>query len=252
MKTKSVLPPEVNLVRYDKPELVVNKSKPVSAKSENAPSKPKVCSWDLGDDADEEVNSATVLGCILPPREWEENGKFWRQKISNQPATKMDVKKLADDLDMYLKQYQAREVGICPVRRELYSQCFNEIIRQVTMNCAERGLMLINIRDEINMTIDAYQELYESSIAFGIRKALLSEHKKAELEKKIEKLRAENKELEEELAETIATTEKVERESAEARAIEVQRQAEELNALKKANQLIKVQLESIIAPKRHN
>lgn len=48
----------------------------------------------------------------------------------------------------------------------------DEIIRQVTVNCAERGLLLLKVRDEINMTIAAYQTLYESSIAFGMRKAL--------------------------------------------------------------------------------
>jgi len=47
------------------------------------------------------------------------------------------------------------------------------MIRQVTINCAERGLLLLRIRDEIQMTILAYQILYQSSIAFGIRKALM-------------------------------------------------------------------------------
>lgn len=70
---------------------------------------------------------------------------------------------------------KARETGICPVRRELYTQCFDEIIRQVTINCAERGLLLLRIRDEMRMTIDAYQALYCSSIAFGMRKALHAE-----------------------------------------------------------------------------
>ena len=55
----------------------------------------------------------------------------------------------------------------------------DEVIRQVTINCAERGLLLLRVRDEIRMTIDAYQTLYESSIAFGMRKALMSEQKKA-------------------------------------------------------------------------
>jgi len=41
----------------------------------------------------------------------------------------------------------------------------------VTVNCAERGLLLLRVRDEIRMTIAAYQTLYESSIAFGMRKA---------------------------------------------------------------------------------
>lgn len=67
----------------------------------------------------------------MPPREWEENGKQWRQKVSNQPATRMDVIKLTEMLDMSLQHLQARETGICPIRRALYSQCFDEIIRQV-------------------------------------------------------------------------------------------------------------------------
>lgn len=48
----------------------------------------------------------------------------------------------------------------------------DEIIRQVTINCAERGLLLLRVRDELRMTVAAYQALYESSIAFGMRKAL--------------------------------------------------------------------------------
>ena len=38
---------------------------------------------------------------------------------------------------------------------------------QVTINCAERGLLLLRVRDEMRMTIMAYQTLYESSVAFG-------------------------------------------------------------------------------------
>lgn len=52
---------------------------------------------------------------------------------------------------------QARETGICPVREELYSQCFDELIREVTINCAERGLLLLRVRDEMRMTTAAYQ-----------------------------------------------------------------------------------------------
>lgn len=48
----------------------------------------------------------------------------------------------------------------------------DELIRQVTVNCAERGLLLLRVRDEIKMTLAAYQTLYQSSIAFGMRKAL--------------------------------------------------------------------------------
>jgi dynein light intermediate chain len=35
------------------------------------------------------------------------------------------------------------------------------------------------------MTIAAYQTLYESSVAFGMRKALMAEQGKADMEKKV-------------------------------------------------------------------
>merc|ERR1711967_49175 len=99
-----------------------------------------------------------------------------------------DVINLQEQLDRKLQQRQARETGICPVREELYAQCFDELIRQVTINCAERGLLLLRVRDEIRLTIAAYQTLYESSVAYGMRKALQAEQGKADLETKVRDL----------------------------------------------------------------
>ena len=39
----------------------------------------------------------------------------------------------------------------------------------------------MRVRDEIKMTIAAYQTLYESSIAYGMRKALMAEQGKNEM-----------------------------------------------------------------------
>ena len=57
-------------------------------------------------------------------REWTEGGQLWVQQVSSTPATRLDVVNLQGELDRRLQQRQARETGICPVRRELYSQCF--------------------------------------------------------------------------------------------------------------------------------
>lgn len=70
----------------------------------------------------------------------------------------------------------ARWIGCLPA---------DELIRQVTVNCAERGLVLLRVRDEIRTTIGAYTALYESSIAFGMRKTLTAEQKKAEMQAKV-------------------------------------------------------------------
>ena len=57
----------------------------------------------------------------------------------------------------------------------------------------------MRVRDEIKMTIQAYQALYESSIAYGMRKALMSEQKKNEMQTNITQLRQACDELENEV-----------------------------------------------------
>ena len=113
-----------------------------------------------------------TLNAMFPPREWEENGEKKIAKVSKEPGNKDNARDLFKALDEKIKERQAREKGICPVREELYSQCFDEIIRQVTIECPERGILLHKVRDELKMTIASYQTLYESSILFGIRKQI--------------------------------------------------------------------------------
>ena len=57
-------------------------------------------------------------------REWTEDGQLWVQYVASTPATRLDVINLQEQLDQKLQQRQARETGICPIREELYAQCF--------------------------------------------------------------------------------------------------------------------------------
>merc|ERR1711968_30757 len=173
---KKMIPPLNSLVKYDNPVLV-NSARDKKSKS-NGKSLPPV------NDSKAPTQTEDILNSILPPREWTEDGQLWIQYVSSTPATRLDVISLQEQLDLKLQQRQARETGICPVREELYAQCFDELIRQITINCAERGLLLLRVRDEARMTISAYETLYESSIAYGIRKALRSEQLKADLNKR--------------------------------------------------------------------
>ncbi|XP_046436603.1 33 kDa inner dynein arm light chain, axonemal isoform X2 [Neodiprion pinetum] len=191
-----------------------------------------------------------ILNGILPPKEWEEDCQIWTQRVSSIPATRLDVINLQEQLDMRLQQRQARETGICPVRRELYTQCFDEVIRQVTINCAERGLLLFRIRDEIRMTMAAYQTLYQSSIAFGMRKALQAEQGKEDLILAADELRVQKVELEKNVAELRQKFEQAETRAAEVREAEDKKHSEEIQFLKKTNQQLKTQLEGIIATKK--
>ncbi|NWZ71493.1 IDLC protein, partial [Acrocephalus arundinaceus] len=178
-------------------------------------------------------------GRCFSGREWEEARKLWVQEVSTAPSTRRDVVLLQEQLDRQLQQRQARETGMCPVRRELYTQCFDELIRQTTVSCAERGLLLLRVRDELQLTLSAYQALYESSVAFGVRKALQAEQGKAHLEKKIEELEEEKKELEKQVSEEKAKCEAIERQETERREIEEKKHSEEVQFLKRTNQQLK-------------
>ncbi|GMH44173.1 hypothetical protein BSKO_12107 [Bryopsis sp. KO-2023] len=245
-----MIPPLLSLVKYDNPTLVSTTKEEDRrltnklGKSTKRKELPPV----------EQKNSATqtedILNSILPPREWTEDGQLWVQYVSSTPATRLDVINLQEKLDQQLQQRQARETGICPVREELYAQCFDEVIREVTINCAERGLLLLRVRDELRMTIAAYQTLYESSIAFGMRKALMAEQGKSDMETRIETLENENKDLERQVAEWRMKSEAIEKRENERREQEAKKHKEEVQYLENYAKQLKQQLENFLSPQK--
>jgi len=230
----ALIPPHTSLVRYDNP-ILVSTTKELAGKAKQK--------------ADGKKLSPTedILNSILPPREWTADGQLMVQYVSSTPATRSDVIALQEHLDQKLQQRQARETGICPIREELYAQCFDELIRQVTINCAERGLLLLRVRDEIRMAIASYQTLYESSIAFGMRKALQSEQSKVEMQARTRQLESEKRELDRQVGETRLKCEALEKKDAEKRLEDQSRHKEEVEQLKKHNQQLKRDLEQLLS-----
>ena len=136
-----------------------------------------------------------TLNNMFPPKQWEENGHKYIQYISHKIATRDDCRELFKALDKKLKERRAKEKGICPVREQIYSQCFDEIIRQVTIDNPDRGLLLLKVRDEIKMSITSYQTLYESAILYGLRKQMQEEDNRDNLKKELEEKEKKNIEL---------------------------------------------------------
>lgn len=157
--------------------------------------------------------------------------------------------------------------------RAIHLLCADELIRQITVNCAERGLLLLRVRDEIRMTVAAYQALYESSIAFGMRKALMAEQKKSELHTKVRRgararcpgihagtrtlplklfqiqvMTAEVAELEGQVAALGTRCEEMEALEKERFAADEDRHAQEVAKLRAVNDQLKDSLEALLAP----
>ncbi len=111
----------------------------------------------------------------------------------------------------------------------------------------ERGIFLQRIRDEMNTTISAYMTLYESSIAFGIRKALLAEDHKMKTDKQMRELMGKNVEKEARLKELTKHCEILTRRAEERRLADESRYEKKLEALRRANNHLKHLLEENLA-----
>jgi dynein light intermediate chain len=186
-----------------------------------------------------------ALNAIFPPKIWEEDGKKYIQYVSQEPATREKARDLFKALDEKIKERQAREKGICAVREELYSQCFDEIIRQVTIECPERGLLLVKVRDEIKMTIASYQTLYESAILFGIRKQIQTEAGKGDLKKRLEDLENKKKELNKQKTQLDNKLKAFDKQMAERNQTETAKREEESSFLRQQNENLDKFLKSI-------
>lgn len=100
--------------------------------------------------------SALLLDSIAPEvsfvdYEW---GQVWGRKLLNQVVpTKLGnataqehAFHLADTVTDHLKQREAKSSGVCQIRSEVYAEMFDELIRQLSIECPERGLLLLKIR----------------------------------------------------------------------------------------------------------
>lgn len=111
--------PPPSLVQYE-PPLSVGEDGPGAAASKSRSGAGAGASAKASD-----AHLDEILNSILPPRMWtQEDSATWMQYVAKDHASRADVITLQEALDQRLMQRQAREMGICPVREDLYSQCF--------------------------------------------------------------------------------------------------------------------------------
>ena len=117
-----------SLVKYDTP-ILISKTFAKSRQGQIASAGSSNSASTASSSKSNAMRTEDYLNSILPPREYQDSGQLWVQYVSPTPATRIDVINLQDELDKKLQERQARETGICPIREELYSQSFDELIR---------------------------------------------------------------------------------------------------------------------------
>jgi dynein light intermediate chain len=142
----------------------------------------------------------------------------------------------------------------------------DELIRQCTVESPERGLLLLRVRDEMRIIVAAYQVLYESSLAYAVRKGLHSEVQRIEaqilvsdnLESKLlfyiehrlqaKKLESDKRDIERQLQELQVRAETITRRESEKWATMESRQKAELKVLRDISRDCKSKLMDALAP----
>ena len=198
-----------SLVKYDTPYLISSTAKnkktledlKETEEQSNLYLRNIINKDDNEDLADFKYSVKDALNRLLPPKKITDKDQEWVQYVTCTPVAKSDVVNLQENLERKLQTEQARETGICPIREKLYAECFDELIRQITLNCLERGILLTRIKKELNMTVNSYQSLYESSIAYGIRTLLLAEEEKKKLTDEISNIEKDCENLEAQIGE---------------------------------------------------
>ena len=64
----------------------------------------------------------------------------------------------------------------------------DELIRQIAITTPETGSLLVQIRDEINMSLSGYETIFASANGFGSLKALQAELGKEEKRDEVDQL----------------------------------------------------------------
>ena len=115
------------------------------------------------------------------------------------PCTRHELYQLQERFDQMLYKEHALEIGLCPKRRRIYNDLFDELIRMITLQCTERGLLLGRIKNEYVQWMNTYEELYSSGMSYGLRQYLYKISEKQNYEYRIEELENDCRQLHNEL-----------------------------------------------------
>jgi dynein light intermediate chain, axonemal len=114
----------------------------------------------------------------------------------------------------------------------------------------EQGYLLLRIRDEARLTMAAYQTLFESSVSFGMRRALIAEEEHPESKIKLVQVEKSKQDLEKEIQVLKFKIERAETRHLELISNQRRKNYEEINLAKKMNYQLKMQIDGILLAKQ--
>ncbi|ORC90573.1 putative 33 kDa inner dynein arm light chain, axonemal [Trypanosoma theileri] len=138
-----------------------------------------------------------LLYTMLPPKQTvnKETGETIMQFVSVEPSSRVEVAELHQRLIQRLQERAARNSGICPIRREIYAEVFDELIREITLEEPVRGILLLRVRDELYQSLAAHRSLSERAMYYASKQRVEALKGMDELRQRITQLEKEKAEL---------------------------------------------------------
>jgi len=136
-------------------------------------------STDVDPKEKQELFLQDFLNAILPPIPTkvittDHNGDAMEATVyslvSTEQTKRSQINQISEHYNELVQQRRARKVGLDDIRHQLSFQLFDEMIRQIAIDCKERGLLLLRIRDEAKVTLDSYTLLNRISSTFSTNK----------------------------------------------------------------------------------
>ncbi|KEG06165.1 putative dynein arm light chain, axonemal [Trypanosoma grayi] len=171
----------------------------------------------------------------------------WMKVAAIDHTGRLDSVHLQEHLERRCREEHARPSGIvCPVREGIYTDGLREAIRQTTVLCPERGLLLAELSAEMQQTTNTYDILFDSACQYAVRKAI-ERDLRSDLFVEKEQLESEVRRLENRVNELRAKHDGMVKRFEEQMQTEVNMHEEEVKYLKKANQQIVNEIKRLIA-----
>jgi dynein light intermediate chain len=184
-----------------------------------------------------------VINSLFPPIEFTENNTTYTQSVSISSVSRSDVQKLRTQLANLLQLRSAKPRGVCLIRSEIYSQCFDEVLRQVTVDNNARGRLLSRVRDHYRGLVRAHKELYETTLDWGHRKTMQVNLGVPDLRTYHEELKEHRRTLELRANDLQIKLDTLEKKLAESKSVREKDRADEITFLKRQGQLTKAQID---------
>jgi hypothetical protein len=159
-------------------------------------------------------------------------------------AEVLDVVCLQERVLQLCAEGKAKLQGVCSLREAVYDKAMQELIRQVTVLCPERGLLLAELTEEIKESTGTYDLLFDSACQYAVRKAIERDLYRTML-RELDELRVQSRTIENRVQELRAKREGLEKRFAEQRETERKQHEDEVAFLKRGNAQLSAEIKRL-------